>query len=377
MLKNIIGQESAKQYLLGAYRQDRLAHAYLISGEEGWGAEELALEFARFLLCESPDPTRFEYCAQCRFCRQSLHLQHPDLHYYFPILKSLTEADIRQMLESKITELYTPLRITGGSIHIGDPDDPETFSIRALIREAITRSYAGKMKIFIVTFAEAMNAEAANALLKILEEPPPQTLFLLTSSQPDILLPTIRSRCQWLRLRPVPEETIARALMEAHNLTSPQALIYARLGEGHVGRSLQMVKGQTEASRNQMMEFLLALASPKPTALPRFLNTLFKDYGKDKTFIVQMLNQILLWFQDSAMIAATGSTPDEAKRYLIHADKTERLFRFTERFRSIPYEKIVTETEKSVELISRNVYLPLIITDLALKLRQHLMSSSG
>lgn len=377
MLSNVIGQETAKQYLIGAFRQNRLAHAYLLTGEEGWGAEELALEFARFLLCERPDHEHVESCGKCRACLQSRSFQHPDLHYYFPVLKSLKEDEIRDKIEEKINDRYAPLKVTGGSIHIGDPDDPEKISIRSLIRESSVRSFTGGKKIFIVTFAEQMNAEAANAFLKILEEPPPQTLFFLTTARPNTLLPTIISRCQTVRLKALKESDIVRALESLQGITPEQAVLYARLSEGNYGRAVQLLKGNLEQSRELMLNFLLAVVSPKPADLMRFLNSLIKEHGKDKETAVSLMTLMLTWFQDASTVIACGGMTAAVQERITNHDKADRLSKFAARFSGIPVREIAQEIEKAVDLILRNVYLPLVMTHLALALRRRITEPAG
>ncbi len=373
MLNNVIGQETAKQYLTGASRQNRLAHAYMLTGEEGWGSEELALEFSRYLLCEQPDNDQVESCGKCRACLQSRRFQHPDLHYYFPVLKSLNEDELREKIEEKISDLYAPLKITGGSIHIGDPDDPEKISIRSLIRESSVRSFTGGKKIFIVTFAEQMNAEAANAFLKILEEP----LFFLTTARPNALLPTILSRCQSVRLQAQKESDVVRALESFQGITHEQAVLYARLSEGNYGRAVRLLKGNLEQSRDLMLNFLLAVVSPKPADLMRFLNALIKEHGKDKETAVSLLTLMLTWFQDANTVIAYGGMTDDVRARITNHDKADRLSKFAARFSGIPVSAIAQDIEKAVDLILRNVYLPLVMTHLALALRRRITEPAG
>ncbi len=373
MLQHVIGQDIAKHYLIGSHRQKRLAHAYLLSGAEGWGAEELALEFARYLLCDRPDTQNAEYCGACRSCLQSKKFQHPDMHYYFPVLKSLNEDEIRELIEEKISDLYVPLKVTGGSIHIGDPENPEEKSIRSLIRESSVRSFTGKIKIFIITFADAMNAEAANAFLKILEEPPPQTLFFLTTSQPNALLPTIISRCQIVRLTQLAESEIVDVLTAKGGLAEEQAVLLARLSEGNYARAVQMQRGNLEPIRDWMLNFLLAAVSSRPADLPEFLDKLIREYGKDKTTAVTILQLMLTWFQDTAALINCGKDKSAVLSRITNIDKAERLQKFAGRFPGIPLAEIAGEIEKAVELILRNVYLPLVFTQLGLSLRKRIM----
>lgn len=369
MLSRVIGQEIAKKQILNAYRHERLAHAYLITGDEGLGAEELAVEMAKFLLCANPDRERFEPCRQCANCRKVSEFQHADVHYYFPTLKSTDEEMMRDMLQAKANELYTRVYIGGGSIHIGDPDNPEKNSIRGLARETSLRSFEGNKKIFILTYVNEMNDEAANAFLKILEEPPPTTFFFLTATRLHTLLPTIISRCQVVKLSPVKETDIKDALITEKNIAAGEAQLVARLANGNYGKALELIGGDLNRRRKTMLDFLVASVSPQSTAIVQAVDAMIADTEKDKAAITDILLIMLAWFQDIFYISHLQDHPETLKKSLINHDLTERLEKFVRNFPRTNTETAVFEIEKAVDLISRNVYLNLVLVNLGLNLR--------
>ncbi len=368
MLSTVIGQSSAKQKIINAFEQNRLAHAYLIAGEEGLGAEELALAAAQYFSCDNPDKKKKEFCGQCPNCKKISSFQHADLHYYFPTLKSTEENDMRAMLEAKADAPYTRVKVGGGSIHIGDPENPERMSIRGLAREMSLRSFEGRMKIFILTFIEEMNAEATNAILKILEEPPANALYFLTTSQLHALLPTVISRSQLVKLHKIPQPELVSALIEKHSVAKDQAEFMAELSGGNYYHAWQMITGDLPVKRDAMLEFLLAAASPKTITIQKVIAELLEKSEKDKTFFYDMLNLMGTWFQD--VFYRKNLPPELAGRFLINRDKAERLDKFVKAFPHANVEQVLSEIEKAVDLIGRNIYLNLILMNLGLRIRE-------
>lgn len=181
-----------------------MAHAYLFCGLPQIGKTRLALTLAQALNCERSSPP----CGQCPSCRKITKHTHPD---------------VRLILGEG----------AGGSIGIEQ--------IRALQREAVLTPYEGCRRVFILRRIDLASTEAANCLLKTLEEPPPQVTLILTAVEPDLLPRTVVSRCQRLDLRPVPQQRIEEAL-KAQGMASEQALLLARLSGGRVGWALDAAR---------------------------------------------------------------------------------------------------------------------------------------
>ncbi|MBL7994703.1 hypothetical protein JNM05_04975 [bacterium] len=370
MLSKVIGQESAKRQLLAAFNHQRLAHAYLLAGEEGLGAEELAIEMAKFIMCARPDKTNSEPCQACSNCRKISAFQHPDVHYYFPVLKSTDNSEILSMLEDKSQELYFKVKIAGGSLHIGDQDNPEKNSIRGLLREIGLRSYEGNIKVFIVTFVEEMNQESANALLKILEEPPPNTLYFLTTGYLQTLLPTIVSRCQLVKLFKIKSEIIESALRIKNHVQIEESRIIAKLADGNYAAALQLLSGDFKNKRELMIGFLLGIVAARPSSIIEAVDTLLSENKKDKALVIDVLNIMATWFQDAFYVNNLRSHSELLETLVINHDKIDRVEKFTVNFPSANLDSAVNEIEKAVDLISRNVYLNLILINLGLNLRK-------
>jgi DNA polymerase-3 subunit delta' len=374
MLSRVIGQDSAKQQLITAYSNQRLAHAYLIAGEEGLGAEELAIEAAKYFLCSNKDSKSFEPCQNCSSCKKISSFQHPDVHYYFPKLKSTEDEVLRSMLEAKAEELYHKVKIQGGTLHIGDPENPEDNSVRGLLGEIGLRSYEGNMKIFIVTFIEEMNAEATNAMLKVLEEPPASTLYFLTTSQVHAVLPTILSRCQTIKLHPLNTRQIQLALQKSRNMNDNESHLIAKLSNGNYATALQLVSGDLSKKRDFMLEFLVAVVSPQSNAIAITVDHLAGEFKKDKGFLIEMLTLMMAWFQDLFYMKHLNGHSDILNINLINQDRKDRLEKFVRNFPHADVDSALFEIEKAVDLISRNVYLNLVLINLGLNLQKLILS---
>lgn len=364
MLSRVIGQEAAKKKLILAFQTQRLAHAYLITGDDGLGADELALEFAMYCLCQERNQTTCESCKICRHCRRISSFEHPDVHYYFPTLKSTTETEIRERLEAKSGQFYSPVKVEGGTIHIGDPENPEGNSIRGLLREMAMRSVEGNFKVFVLSHVEDMNAESANALLKALEEPPPATLFFLTTAQPHSLLPTILSRCQVVKLQPILETEIEQSLCQ-QGAGADEARLVARLSNGNMGQALRLLSGELMRRRDLMLDFLVALLAPQRTSMVEVVEKLIAEGRKDKSVVTDVLTLAIAWFEDALYVLHEVDSSN-----IVNQDKVDRLRKFLINFPQTNVEKTVFELEKAVDLISRNVYLNLILINLGITLRR-------
>lgn len=260
-LKPLAGHEDARRRLAQAHRQGTLPQALLFIGPEGVGKQRLALWLAQLVQCENPGD---EPCGSCGPCRKVLALSHPDVHWFVPIPRPKATEPGKQVEEAAETlaEVMAERRTTGSW---AAPDGLELHgvaSVRLLQREASMSAVEGKRRIFIVGDAERLvpqesSQEAANALLKLLEEPPPGLLLVLTAEDGRRLLPTIRSRTAPLRLAPLPDATVRKFLEQ--EAAVPRATVERRVkaGRGSIGKAVSLDEAAADA-RNQAEEFLAA-----------------------------------------------------------------------------------------------------------------------
>lgn len=241
----IIGQESVKNRFRQAVCEGRIPHAQLFAGPSGVGKLALAIAYAQYVAC--PNRTEYDSCGQCPTCLQYSKLQHPDLHFAFPIIKSDT-GDVcdayldkwREMIsKDKYFDIEDWYRTMGSETKQGMIYEKESSEI---LRKLSLKSFSDGYKVMIIWHPEKMNATCANKILKLLEEPPTKTLFLLVSEQPELLLSTIISRVQEVRIPRLSEADIASGLQTEYAwLATSEAQNIAHMANGSYLSALRMM----------------------------------------------------------------------------------------------------------------------------------------
>ncbi len=258
--KDIIGQEDVKSRLRQSVREGRIPHAQLLWGASGIGKLQLAIAYAQYLEC--PNRTEEDSCGECPTCRQFQHLEHPDLHFVFPIFKADSS---RESVCNDYVDKFRSLLLSSGYFDKTDwysaiGADTKQCIIYAsesseIMRKLSLKAYSGAYKIMIIWLPEKMHTVCANKLLKLLEEPPEYTVFLLVSEEPDALLPTILSRVQHIKVPPLSEEEIANALVEREGADVSLAADYAHIANGSYLRARKLLQS-TEESRSDFESFV-------------------------------------------------------------------------------------------------------------------------
>lgn len=252
--RDIIGQEEVKQQLRQAVRDGRIPHAQLFTGISGVGKLPLALAYAQYIAC--PNRTDEDSCGTCPTCLQYQKLQHPDLHFAFPIVKG-DAGDVcddfmdkfRSMILSQpyfdIDDWYRYLGVETKQGMIYEKESGE------ILRKLSLKSFGDGYKVMIIWLPEKMHVACANKLLKLLEEPPMKTVFLLISEQPELLLTTIVSRTQEVRVPRLTEAEIAEVLLRDHSDVSPLlAADIAHMSSGSYLTALKVVDENEGNSQN-------------------------------------------------------------------------------------------------------------------------------
>ena len=249
----IVGQEEVKKRLRQSVQEGRIAHAQLFSGISGVGKLALAIAYAQYIAC--PHRTQNDSCGQCPSCLQYQKLQHPDLHFAFPIVKSDT-GDVcddfmdkfRSLVQERhyfdLDDWYRQMGVETKQGMIYEKESAE------IMRKLALKSFGNGYKVMIIWLPEKMNIACANKLLKLLEEPPVQTLFLLVSEHPEQLLSTIISRTQEVRIPRLAEDTIAQALQAyVPHLSMADAHDIAHIANGSYLTALRTVNNSEEDNR--------------------------------------------------------------------------------------------------------------------------------
>lgn len=244
----IPGNDKEKKALIYEAKENRVSHAQLFLGPEGSAKLPLAIAFSAYLLCDEPGPT--DSCGKCQHCTKVAKLIHPDLHFVFPVVlskedKVATSDDLlRQWIEFVLKNPYFDLNnwqqhldVLGKNAVIGVEES------RHVLQKLSLKSFSGKYKIMIIWLPEKMNNQAANKLLKMLEEPPEETLFLLLSDSIETILPTIISRTQLLKVSPFDNDDIAWFLDKKFGIDKTVAYSVAGLAQGSMTEAVAIASG--------------------------------------------------------------------------------------------------------------------------------------
>lgn len=243
--KDIIGQKEAKQRLIREVKEGKIAHARLFCGPEGIGKLPLAIAYARYLSCSNPTET--DACGTCPNCIKFNKLAHPDLHFVFPVIKKKSKDAVSDDFIAEWRELInqTPyFNLNMWLEEMGAENQQALIYVKEsdeIIRKLSLKSSQGGYKIMIIWLPEKMNIECSNKLLKLLEEPPSQTVFLLVSEEPDTLLATIQSRTQRFNLYGIEEEAIVVRLQQQYGIQESDAISIAHRSEGNFLKALEEI----------------------------------------------------------------------------------------------------------------------------------------
>ena len=215
---------------------------------------------------------------------------------------------------------------------------------------------------------ERMTTESANALLKILEEPPPQTHLILTSSHPTLVLPTISSRCQLVKLDPLSVDEIAAALQRDADLEAQKARLIAKLADGSYRRAMELIDEGLQELQGMALDFFRKSVQSEFTQIA-YVDELLYKVQRDLRKTKELLKLLAYWFRDAMIYRETDGKNQER---LINSDQEEVIKNFTNSFPAADLYSAVTEIEKSLELMNRNVQINLILIVLLNKLRGYL-----
>jgi DNA polymerase III delta prime subunit len=266
----------ARSPLLQRLRERALAGtlgpSLLLVGPEGSGKEAAALDLARLALCEAPadgEPDTAE--------RKARQLQHPDLYYVCPVESGLDESGYRDLLREKAAEPLARVRQPSSAIiPIGNADDPGLVSVRTVRRFVQAKPFEGRRRVVIVGDAHRMNRQAANALLKTLEEPPPAALLMLCSHQPHLLPQTVRSRCARVHVPALHENELAEHLQARHELSATEAARIAAVAGGNARRALDLLDPVARRLADWAGDVLVMLCEDRRAELARAAERLGK-----------------------------------------------------------------------------------------------------
>lgn len=326
----VIGQTEARDRLLQMVREGRLPHALMLCGPEGCGKLALALAFASYLLC--PHHGESDRCGACQQCRMLERLEHPDLHFTFPTIKlpSMT-TDHKPVSDDFAREWHTLLSrgpyfsmeqwltemgatTQQAVITAGESD--------ALTHKLTLKSSQGGYKVSLIWLPERMNGECANKMLKLIEEPPSQTVFIMVCEEPDKLLETIRSRTQRVDVHRIDEESMTAALVQRRGIAEEAARRVARMAAGNWLKALETLEADNENARFfEQFVFIMRAAYAKDVRKMKAWSDELAGYGRERqkrflTYFLRMVRENFMYnFRDPQLVYMTEQEEAFAKNF--------------------------------------------------------------
>jgi DNA polymerase-3 subunit delta' len=296
--REVIGHETIKKQLIQTVSENRVSHAQLFAGSEGAGALPMALAFAQYMQCQNPGLD--DSCGVCPACHKNMQLIHPDVHFVFPVIKASSGTSISdnylkdwrfQLCQQPYFSYNQWMQKIGAANKQGAIFVDESSEI---LRKINLKTYEAEYKIMIIWLPEKMRVETSNKLLKILEEPPSKTLFILVSEDPNMLLATIISRCQSTRFKPIDVQSIEQALL-AQGTQATMAHTAARRASGSMVKAQEAldISDEEKFCFDQFVAFMRISYGLNIAELLKWVDAM-QEAGREqqKSFCIYALRQI-------------------------------------------------------------------------------------
>ena len=400
----VIGQQDLKSQLTQMIQQNRLSHALLFLGKEGTGALPLALAFAQYVTCEknplqkvkkqaapiaeislfgdepavedtaAQNPADFiDACGTCSACKKAAQMVHPDIHYTYPVIPKKSGdkpvstdyiVDWREfVLKTSYGNVFDWLQHINAENKQGNITAEECNEI---IHKMSLKSFESSFKILIIWMPEALGKNG-NKLLKLIEEPPPDTLFLLVAENDELILPTILSRTQLVKVPLLTSTEIATALQQAENVDNTKALQIASISQGNYHEALQHLQNADDDWETMLREWLNAIVKNMPAAQVKWIEDAAK-LGREKQ--KQFLKYFTHILEQSIRLAAS------ANQNVIDPANVDFAVRFNKLCSISQQEAITTELDKAAYYIERNANAKILFHALTIRLF-HIISNKS
>ena len=325
---DIYGQPQIVNHFRNALSTGKISHAYMINGERSSGKEFIARVFAQALQCEEGG---VEPCNECQSCRQAISMNQPD------IIKVMHEK---------------PATIGVEDIRMGINDN------------ILIKPYASKWKIYILNEAEKMTVQAQNALLKTLEEPPAYAVILLLTSNLDVMLPTIISRCVVMNMKPVPDDMIKGYLMRELQIPDYKADVCTAFAQGNLGKAKALAASEEfDNIKTEAVNLLRYIREMEITDIVSAINKIKKEYKID---INDYLDILSVWYRDVLLFKATNDA-----NHLIFKDEIQYIKNVANQSAYEGIEIILEALEKAKARLRANVSFDLTMELLLLTIKEN------
>lgn len=362
----ILGHTEIIANLRNMIDSGRMPHAVLFSEKAGYGALNIALSTLEYMFCKGEKGG--SSCGTCNNCLKVSRLVHPDIHFTFPInVSTKIGGDKRGDVEQ-----FYPLwrELVKENPYFGEQQMYKAFGIEnklgtisvaeanAIIRKLSLSSYEGGAKVMLVMFPERMNLEAANKLLKNLEEPQSGTYYFLVSHSPEKIISTILSRCRIVEVPPIEPQVLSQALKEKYGMNDQEAAFWARCSGGSLGKAIELI----EREKEQSVEYMV------------FMDILEKALNKDLAGLIEIWEEAASYGKEAQKTLCVEGGEILRKIYMMSlgmeelsyasAGEREKFKNLSGRIKSDFYRKGYGYLNNAVECIERNVNPKFIFCDL-------------
>ncbi|MDD2279065.1 MAG: DNA polymerase III subunit delta [Bacteroidales bacterium] len=369
--KDIVGQKEVKQKLIKSVKESRIAHAQLLAGKEGTGKLALAIAYAQYISCQNRSED--DSCGECPSCHKFQKLIHPDLHFVFPVNETKKEGDdetsrrgsdahMQQWRETILenpyvteSQWYAAIGIENkqGIINTGESSE--------VIKKISLKSFESEYKTMIIWLPERLNISAANRLLKLIEEPPGKTVFIMVSEQPNRIISTILSRTQIIKVPPISREEIAVALVDRYSIDPNKAHDDSRVANGNFNKAMALaLLEETSPYFELFVELMRASFSNNILALLEWTSKVSR-LGREKQ--KELISYSLAIIRESFML-------NLGLEDIVYITGDEKKFsqNFSPFINSNNILQVYNTFNLATEHISRNGNSQIIFTDMTMKL---------
>lgn len=372
MWSNITGQAEAIEKLRSIFNNSKVGHAYLFEGTDGVGKDAAAIEFAKMLNC-TDTTTADEACDRCDNCKKisSFRSEYVKLICALPAGKTDdSDSDPVEKLQGADFDLYMEqMQLKAENpyhkISLPNANNIRINSIRDLVSKIYLSGLAGIKKVFIISEADKMKQEASNALLKILEEPPKNSIIILTTSRMNSLPQTIIGRCQKIHFTPLTVQQIADKLDETADYPKKQIELAARISFGSYSRAAKLLETGITELRDGALKYLISILVSDTAEIVSISRNITAKNDKERT--KQFLFFLNIWLRDLLRVRNLGS--EDAN--VVNFDLLERLTKLDKNYPNADIYRIILELEEAEKLIGQNVQLALILVNLSFKLKKY------
>lgn len=363
----IIGQKALQKQLTELVQQNRLSHALLLVGKEGTGALPLAIAFAQYIVCEQAiSQSLMAPCDQCVACKKAKELVHPDIHFSYPtVTKKAGEKPIATDFIQEWREFikqYPYGNLFDWIESIKEKDNSQgkitAEECNDILRKLSLKSFESDWKVLILWHPELMGNEG-NKLLKLIEEPPPQTLLLLVTESETNILPTLVSRCQLIKVPALETAEIEQALLTRHQVAPTLAAQIAGLAAGSYREALLLSQHAEEDWQVLVRDWLNAILKTGPVAQVKWVEDISKlGREKQKQFLryyIHLLEQAVRVRVSGDAVAISEKEKDFAQRFNRIADLAKQ-------------EAMMKEIDAAIYHLERNANAKILFHALTIKL---------